>query len=264
MVFSTLAAFVKKHLSAHILKHRKFYQQYVKTFEKGDLVYLFTPVLHKDISDKLDTPWTGPWEVLERLASTTYKVGPIPGKFTGYYKTMVIQVDRIKRYLEGEPTVTPPLNFKQVVKLLESKPKVPQFQQPEKEVENIATDDPETPEIEAQPDLLSLPWKSTQEDTTPMYPPLPEGTDPASIPFQEPPTVAKKLKKKLAKRFSELPTPRVTRATTRATTARDSLVTGSIATVDNISNQDSGIATYFIDEITHDDTYHYDNFMYER
>ena len=97
-----------------------------------------------------------------------------------------------------------------------------------------------------------------------MYPPLPEGTDPASIPFQEPTTVAKKLKKKLAKRFSELPTPRVTRATTKATTARDSLVTGSIATVDNISNNDNGIATYFIDEITHDDTYHYDNFMYER
>ena len=257
-------AFVKKHLSAHILKHRKFYQQYVKTFEKGDLVYLFTPVLHKDISDKLDTPWTGPWEVLERLASTTYKVGPIPGKFTGYYKTMVIQVDRIKKYLEGEPTVTPPLNFKQVVKWLENKPKVPQFQHSEKEVENMATDDPEIPEIQTQPDLLSLPWKSTQEDTTPMYPPLPEGTDPASIPFQEPTTVAKKLKKKLAKRFSELPTPRVTRATTKATTARDSLVTGSIATVDNISNHDSGIATYFIDEITHDDTYHYDNFMYER
>ena len=34
--------------------------------------------------------------------------------------------------------------------------------------------------------------------------------------------------------------------------------------VDNISNNDNGIATYFIDEITHDDTYHYDNFMYER
>ena len=257
-------AFVKKHLSTHILQHRKFYQQYVKTFEKGDLVWLFTPVIHKDISDKLDTPWTGPWEVLERLASTTYKVGPIPNRFTGYYKTMVIQVDRIKKFRDDEPTVTPPLNFAQVIKLLEKTPKVPQFQDPEKEVENLALDDPEIPTMEKHPDLFSPPWKSTQEDTTPMYPPLPKGADPNSIPFQEPKTVAKKLKKKLAKRFSELPTPRVTRATSKAAAAGDSLVIGSIAKVENISNSNNEIATYVIDEITHDDTYHYDNFMYER
>ena len=181
---------------------------------------------------------------------------------------MVVQVDRIKTYKEGEPTVTPPLNFKQVIKWLETKPEIPQFQDPEKEVENLAEDDPEIPDLETQPDLLSYPWKSTQEDTTPMYPPLPEGADPTSIPFQEPKTFAKKLKKKLTNRFSELPTPsltnrRITRSRSKAQ-ERESLVTGSIAAIDDVSINDDGIAAYFIDEITHDDTYHYDNFMYER
>ena len=257
--------FVKKHLKTHIIKNRKFYQEYVRTFEKNDLVYLFTPVQNKDLSEKLDTPWTGPWKVEKRLASTTYKVVAIPNRFTGYYKPMIIQVDRLKKFVEPEPAVTPPPGFRQVINWLETDPKVPQFRDPEPNFETIASKDPEIPQAETEPNLMSYPWQSTQEDTTTLYPPLPEGAEPTSIPFQNHPKPAKpRPKKKLAKTFSGIPSPRITRSKTKATATGESLKIGSIAEVNGVSNTKDDVGTYFIDDTTYDDSTHYDNFMYER
>ena len=101
-------AFAKRNLTHAILRQRKYYTEGLRKFEKGDLVYLFTPQPVSSESEKIVTFWTGPWKVAEVLGPTTYKLEQIPGKFSQSQKPVVTQVDRIKKYLPADLLVTPP------------------------------------------------------------------------------------------------------------------------------------------------------------
>ena len=104
-------AFVKKNLAKELIRQRQYYVGKNRSFEKGDWVYLFTPVKTPNVSEKIDSYWSGPWSIDNRLASTTYRVVPIEGKFAGSFKPQTVQVDRIKTYTPGDPVVSPPRSF---------------------------------------------------------------------------------------------------------------------------------------------------------
>ena len=65
----------------------------------------------ENVSEKISSYWSGPWIIESKLASTTYRVSPIEGQFAGSFKPLTVQVDRIKKYVPGEPAVSPPPNF---------------------------------------------------------------------------------------------------------------------------------------------------------
>ena len=56
-------AFAKRNLAHAILHQRKYYTEGLRKFEKGDLVYLFTPQSVSSDSKKIVTFWTSPWKV---------------------------------------------------------------------------------------------------------------------------------------------------------------------------------------------------------
>ena len=69
----------------------------LRTFDKDDLVLERIPGL----SGKLEEPWRGPLEVVEKLGEVTYRVRMVKGK----RKSRVVHVNVLKRYLEKEECV---------------------------------------------------------------------------------------------------------------------------------------------------------------
>ena len=82
-----------------------------RAFEPGDLVSLFTPFNNAEVSEKLNTFWTGPWKVLSRIAPTTYTIEQAEREPEKPHKIHTVQVDRLKRFYEEDQPVTPPVNF---------------------------------------------------------------------------------------------------------------------------------------------------------
>ena len=48
--------------------------QYGKPYDDGDLVWLCSPVVHKDIGRKLYLSWTGPYKIVGRISEVTYSI----------------------------------------------------------------------------------------------------------------------------------------------------------------------------------------------
>ena len=65
------SSFLKRNLAQAILRQRKYYMEELWKFEKGDLVYLFTPQPVGEASKKIVTFWTGPWRISNVLGPTT-------------------------------------------------------------------------------------------------------------------------------------------------------------------------------------------------
>ena len=54
--------------------HRKNF----KAYETGSSVYLFEPVRKKGVSPKLESSWTGPWLVVDKISDLVYKIQKSP------------------------------------------------------------------------------------------------------------------------------------------------------------------------------------------
>ena len=65
-------AFANCNLANAILRQHKYYTEGLRKFEKGDLVYRFTPQQVGDNSEKIVTFWTGPWKLAEVFGPITY------------------------------------------------------------------------------------------------------------------------------------------------------------------------------------------------
>ena len=103
--------FTQQNLRQSIENKRQFYVDIERAFQPGDLVSLFTPVNNTEVSEKLDSFWTGPWKVLSILAPTTYTIENVLREPDKPHKTHIVQVDRLKKFFEEDQPVTPPVDF---------------------------------------------------------------------------------------------------------------------------------------------------------
>ena len=214
--FELCEAHVKQNLAKQLIRQRQYYAEIARNFNEGDWVQLFTPVKSEGISEKIDTYWSGPWQVHKKLASTTYRIHPIEGKFVGSYKPLTVQVDRIKMYHPTDPVVTPPANFTG---------EVPDH---DPNLEHYIVDPPSTPahvkkalEKAEQPiqdeDTIpkaTPPWQSHLKDHLTM--PNEGGTWPISQNKNNPEFKQKNPRRKISKKFTGLPAPPLTRARAKA------------------------------------------------
>lgn len=73
---STAFALVRKNVSKHHVHQKELYDQKVhgKPFSAGEWVWLYSPVVTRGSSRKLNCPWKGPYTVLKRISDATYRV----------------------------------------------------------------------------------------------------------------------------------------------------------------------------------------------
>lgn len=91
----------RRHLtiSGHSMKARYDDQAREAVFKAGDTVWLHNPRRRKGFSPKLQSPWEGPYDVVEALSDVTYRIR------RGTQRTKVVHVDRLWRY-RGEGVFT--------------------------------------------------------------------------------------------------------------------------------------------------------------
>ena len=99
-------AWARKNISGAIDRQRRAYHQDKKSFQAGDMVWLFTPRLRPGQSKKFATYWTGPWLVGRRINDLLYEIRPDP---TWKRKSNeVVSIDRLKIYYPEEASKSSP------------------------------------------------------------------------------------------------------------------------------------------------------------
>ena len=86
----------RRHLntSGRSMKARYDDQAREAVFEAGDRVWLHNPRRKKGLSPKLQSPWEGPYDVIEALSDVTYRIRH------GTKRSRVVHVDRLWKYRE--------------------------------------------------------------------------------------------------------------------------------------------------------------------
>ena len=67
---------VRRNVSKHHVYQKELYDQRVhgKPFNTGDWVWLYSPVVGRGGSHKLNCPWKGPYTVMKKISDVTYRV----------------------------------------------------------------------------------------------------------------------------------------------------------------------------------------------
>ena len=75
-------------------KQKELYDRKVhgKPFEKGDYIWLNSPMGRRGTSKKLHHPWTGPFKVLKRISDSTYRIQQLEGR----KHRKIVHFDRLK------------------------------------------------------------------------------------------------------------------------------------------------------------------------
>jgi hypothetical protein len=74
----------------------------IPRYEVGDKVWLHNPVVKKGQTRKLTSPWTGPWQVIDKFDNLlNYKIHPLDkrSRLVNKAKTRVVHVARLKEYI---------------------------------------------------------------------------------------------------------------------------------------------------------------------
>ncbi len=87
---------VRKELQRAVERRRRQYQGNQQIYQPGQLVWLFSPALTPGLSKKLQTFWTGPWTIIQRMNQVVYKIRPDVSWKTK--KDQLVSVDRLKPY----------------------------------------------------------------------------------------------------------------------------------------------------------------------
>lgn len=103
--------FAQENLRKNIENKQQFYVEIERAFQPRDLVSLFPPINNTEVSEKLDSFWTGPWKILSRLAPTTYTIENLLREPDKPHKTHIVQVDMLKKFFEEDQPVTPLVDF---------------------------------------------------------------------------------------------------------------------------------------------------------
>ena len=248
-------AFTKLNLARQLVRSRKYYVAKKKSFQKGEYVYLFSPTQLADVSSKLASFWSGPWQVDKELGPTTYRIKPVTGKFAGSYKWMVVQIDRLKKFEASDPVVTPPPNFTGEAHdsdlSIEHNLHLP-MPAPKHISKAIAKDNADVPPDDiAEP---TPPWHAQQPTA-------------AAAPKKRSPQLTSPYKwvakpKKLAKRYVGLPAPAVTRSRTRAAAKAAAAVQQQGVASLEFSHGDGDLQQqYGVDDVTATEAPFYDDLM---
>lgn len=100
---------VRNKLATSHEHRKKLYDKSIhgRPFEKGELVWLHSTVVTRGMSKKLNHPWTGPYQVTERLGECDYRIKGLGRK----RKLHVVHFNRLKLCTPGtrfEDPLTPP------------------------------------------------------------------------------------------------------------------------------------------------------------
>ena len=204
--------FAQQNLQRNIMRNRQYYIEVERAFEPGDLVSLFTPFNDAQVSEKLNSFWTGPWKILSRQAPTTYTIEQAIKEPEKPYKIHTVQVDRLKRFYEEDQPVTPPVNFDPDFPgtLPQNKPVL----EPKKYIRKAMKDNEIIEKGDQEyddPDDLKVipPWKSHVKPGIP----LPDEIDDPVLP--KPKRQKLQPREKPVKKYAGLPAPLTTRSKSR-------------------------------------------------
>ncbi len=96
----------RQHIAETVHRQRRLYHKDRPKFQKGQLVWLFTPVNPIGIPRKFNRYWTGPWTITTCISEAVYKIAPDP---TWQRKGQeVVSVDRLKPFYQQEQYQNPP------------------------------------------------------------------------------------------------------------------------------------------------------------
>lgn len=95
--------FARKNISTSIQRQCRYYRHNHQSYQEGDQVWLFTPpanlVKTGTHSRKLDSGWTGPWAVKEKVNDVMYIIEPAPEwNLPKLKKPVCVGIDRLKVY----------------------------------------------------------------------------------------------------------------------------------------------------------------------
>lgn len=72
------------------------------TFEPGDLVWLWTPLRQRGLSEKLLAHYVGPFVVLNRVSDLNYTISRLTTSGRRCRKTQVVHIARLKRFRQRD------------------------------------------------------------------------------------------------------------------------------------------------------------------
>ena len=94
--------FAREHimLSSNNMKRLYGRSMNFKRYNAGESVWLYSPARTRGLNPKLQRPWQGPFEVLERINDVIYKIRNGPRS-----KIKIVHHDRLKSYVGGPSRV---------------------------------------------------------------------------------------------------------------------------------------------------------------
>ena len=88
--------FARKNMARAVQRQRRYYTDNLLQFTEGSLVWLYTPPSGEGVSRKLHLGWTGPWEVIQQVTPTSYRVrSPDSWKKK---REVVVGINRMKKF----------------------------------------------------------------------------------------------------------------------------------------------------------------------
>jgi transposase InsO family protein len=163
-------------------KNKKLYDRKAKlrSFQKGDFVYLFNPAVKPGLSRKFHKPWSGPYRITAKISDLNYEIE------SQNFKKQVVHVNRLKQAYNLDAW-EPKAKQKKRRKTREKPP--PQTEEEEEEIKigpfPLLQTIPQAREIEPRTSPDSSPH--TPETTPHMLDtPASENRDPTYVPFQTP------------------------------------------------------------------------------
>ena len=87
-------ALARKHSEAKHVRQKEIYDRKVhgKPYQKGDYVWLHSPMGKREASKKLYHPWSGPYRVVKKLSEANYRIEQFQGRRT----RKIVHFDRLK------------------------------------------------------------------------------------------------------------------------------------------------------------------------
>ena len=89
--------YARQHSAKMVARSRRNYLGEHRTFQVGDLVWLYTPRLQPGRGKKFSNFYSGPWQVIKRVNQVCYKLAPRANWLRN--DRPVVTVDRIKRFV---------------------------------------------------------------------------------------------------------------------------------------------------------------------
>ncbi len=99
-------AWARQHIAETVIRQRRLHHKDRHHFQKGQLVWLFTPVDPVGVPRKFNRYWTGPWTITACISDAVYKIAPDP---TWQRKGQeIVSIDRLKPFYQQENYQNPP------------------------------------------------------------------------------------------------------------------------------------------------------------